>query len=140
MSKALVSLSLLLALLPQNPCAAMPVASGLRDYIPGPRIVSPRSDEVEVPGDGALQLKWSPHESVDSGGAYYDLRIYKGYEPVHSARIYKAKLPKTERSAWVEAEIFEDGLVYTWALRKVYDRIGNSRWSFQSFRVIKTEK
>ncbi len=128
----------LLALSAQEACVAVPVASGLRDYVPGPRLVSPRRDEVEVPRDGALQLKWSPHESVDSGGAFYDLRIYKGYYPVYSARVYKTKLPKSECSAWVEAEIFEDGQVYTWALRKVYDRIGNSRWSFQSFRVIKT--
>jgi hypothetical protein len=107
----------------------------MRDSIVGPRLISPSGETVYLAPGEPLLVKWSRHESVDSGWAYYDLRIYKGYQRLQSAVLYREKLDKSQDRATLDAGLFQDGEVYTWALRKVYDRIGNSEWSCLSFTV-----
>lgn len=117
-------------------CYAFGMGRGIRVDIIAPVIVSPNGDVVTIEPGRPLELRWSPHERVNSGAAYYDLRIYKGYQPVLSALLHKVRLPREAYTYSVPREIFRDGEVYTWRLRKVYREIGNSFWSWRSFRVV----
>lgn len=115
-------------------------ARGIRTSIVGPRLVSPRGESVSLAPGQPLRLVWSPHEAVDAGGAYFDLRIYSGYQRLESTCVYREKLDKRVHVAELDPGLFRNGEVYTWALRKVYDRIGNSDWSTTSFVVLKSDK
>lgn len=121
-------------------CYAFGMGRGIRVDIIAPVIVSPNSDVVTIEPGKPLKLRWSPHERVDSGDAYYDLRIYKGYQPVLSAVVHKVRLPREVHSYDAARDIFKDGEIYTWRLRKVYKQIGNSFWNSRSFRVVMPEK
>jgi hypothetical protein len=133
-------LSLLFVFMVPGICHAFGMGRGIRVDIIAPVIISPNSEVVIIEPGKSLELKWSPHERVNSGDAYYDLRIYKGYQPVLSAILHKVRLSKEAHSYVAARDIFKDGEIYTWRLRKVYKEIGNSFWNSRSFRVVMPEK
>lgn len=112
---------------------------GESDYIAPPRIIKPSTDAVDLRGRDCLEFSWSPHEGDSIKREYYDLRIYKGYQAYGSARVYLVRVPPRQWSICISSDIFEDGAVYTCALRQVY-RGQKSKRSFQSFKVIKSQE
>ncbi|MGB2599206.1 MAG: hypothetical protein WBB86_00250 [Candidatus Omnitrophota bacterium] len=112
---------------------------GRRDFAPEPRLLSPVEELVSLKRQTELTFKWSPHETLLSGSArkYYDFRLYRGYELVKSALIFKEKVPGNKHSISLNSELFKDKETYTWSVRQVYRDGGKSRRSVSSFKVIK---
>jgi len=108
-----------------------------RDYVPTPRLISPKSEIVNLSDKDELLFKWSPHEARRFGKKYYDFRLYKGYNMVEANLILKEQAPGNERSFFVKSEVFNDREIYTWSLRLVYPGKGKSSRSFHSFKVLK---
>lgn len=113
---------------------------GESDLVPVPRILQPYLDSYDITGKKALEFQWSPHEGNQTQRDYYDLRLYKGYNVVESTRIYKIRLGPRQWSFALNADIFEDGQVYTCTLRQVYIGSLKSRRAYQSFKIIKKTK
>lgn len=109
---------------------------GESDYIAPPRLIAPSTDVVDLSGKDCLEFSWSPHEGNPIKRDHYDLRIYKGRQAYGQDRIYKAILPPRQWSICLGADMFENGGMYTCALRQVYQGVKSKR-TFQSFRVIK---
>jgi hypothetical protein len=107
------------------------------EIVPKPQLLSPRSGEVDLTGQDFLEFKWSPHEGNLTSRDYYDFRLYKGYDFLESALIFKQKVPPDIYVVRLRADMFTTGQVYTWSVRQVYTNGNKSHRSFQSFRVIK---
>ncbi|MCX5715726.1 MAG: hypothetical protein NTV07_02480 [Candidatus Omnitrophica bacterium] len=78
-----------------------------------------------------------PHEGNRMSRDYYDFRLYKGYNFLESALINKQQVPSDIYIVRLRADMFDDGQVYTWSLKQVYDNGNKSQRSFQSFKVKK---
>lgn len=105
------------------------------DYPAEPRLLYPISDRVILTGKDFLEFKWriSAYINID----YYDFRLYKGYDTYAANLIFKQRLPFSEFSLKIKAELFENNQVYTWTLRQVTHAGEKSNPAFNSFRVIK---
>ncbi len=112
---------------------------GGRESVPEPRLLSPISEVVDLTGKDTLEFKWSPFEGRLFKRKYYDFRIYKGREMYFKDEIFKQKVPRGTYSVVLKADIFEDGQVYTWAVRQVYDD-DKSDQAYSAFRVVKRQK
>ena len=102
-----------------------------------PRILQPYLDKYDLTGKDVLEFKWSPHEGNQTERDYYDFRLYKSYTVLASTLIYKTRVPPRQWSLSLSADMFEDGQVYTLALRQVYTGSIKSWRAFQSFKIIK---
>ena len=109
---------------------------GSYDAVPQPRLLSPVKETVDMTGKEELEFKWSPHEKGGGFREYYDFRLYKGYNMYENTLILKKQVAPDQYSIRLPASVFEEGAVYTWSLRQVYDT-AKSLKSFQSFKVIK---
>ncbi|MFA5147433.1 MAG: hypothetical protein WC515_08680 [Candidatus Omnitrophota bacterium] len=107
------------------------------EMVPAPRLISPATEEVVLTGKGELEFKWSPHEGDSMRRAYYDFRLYEGYAMLDSSLILKRRTKSDEFSVTLKADMFRDGMVYTWSLRQVYTGSAKSDKVHQSFKVIK---
>ena len=105
-------------------------------FVPQPRLLEPARDTVDISGQDRLLFRWSSHEQAWGFRMYYDLRLYKGYNMVESTLIFKARVDPSQNTIAISAAMFEDGQVYTWSLRQVYDGYRKSDRSYQSFTVI----
>jgi hypothetical protein len=113
---------------------------GSRDssgFVPAPRLVYPNSDEVELKKNASLRFEWSPFEGDRFGRRYYDLRLYRGYQPVESALVLAEQVDAGVYTFEVQSEAFEDQEVYTWTLRQVYDGLRKSDRQQQSFKIVR---
>jgi len=106
------------------------------DNIPQPRLIEPVTDILNIPSEGGVAFRWSPHEGDFSQRKYYDFRLYKGYQTVESGLIYKQNISPNQCRIEMPVDTFDPGQVYTWSLRQVY-RLGKSRRSTSSFTAIK---
>ncbi len=102
--------------------------------VPAPRLISPSSENVDLTGKTFLPFEWST-EGDPVRRQYYDFRIYKGREMLSSTLIHKEKV--NGYSMNVGSELFQNGEVYTWAVRQTYDSGDKSRRNFASFKIIK---
>lgn len=100
-------------------------------------MISPRSDTVSVPKEGALLFKWSPHERAHGFRNYYDFRLYKGSQMYAADLIMKEQIAPGTYEFSAPSKLFEDGQSYTWSMRQVYDAGRKSRRSYQTFKIIK---
>lgn len=105
------------------------------DYPPEPRLLYPISDKIILLGKDFLEFKWgiSAYINID----YYDFRLYKGYQTYAANLILKQRLPSSEFSLEIKAELLENNQVYTWTLRQVTYAGEKSNPAFNSFKVIK---
>lgn len=113
---------------------------GLRDdgdYVPQVVLTRPTEEKADITGKAALKFEWSPHESAPGMREYYDFRLYKGYDMYENSLIRKERLGPDVCSIDIGSEVFQDGQVYTWSVRQVYDRARKSGRSYKSFTVIK---
>jgi hypothetical protein len=106
-------------------------------FVPQPVLTQPSRDAYDLSGKSELVFKWSSHEQARGFRSYYDLRLYRGYDMLAHSLIYKSKVDPTSSSIALSASMFENGQVYTWSLRQVYDGGRKSDRSYQSFMVIK---
>jgi len=104
---------------------------------PEVRLIKPVQEEVVLSGEKELEFKWSPHEGSLSDRQYYDFRLYKGYDMVESNLILKKRIPHNTYQVSLNADLFEDGRIYTWSLRQVYNDSRKGIRSYQSFKVVK---
>jgi len=102
---------------------------------PEPRLMYPTGETVILTGKDFLEFKWWISGFIDID--YYDFRLYKGYNMYASNLIFKQRLPANTFSIKIESSLFEDGQVYTWALRQIVYSGEKSDPSFDSFKIIK---
>ena len=107
------------------------------DHTPRPVLISPTTETVTLTGEKELVFKWSPHEGQRGMRAYYDLRLYEGYETLEKTLILKEKIDPRIYEFRISADKFTDGKIYTWSLRQAYDGMHKSDRSIASFMVIK---
>ncbi len=102
---------------------------------PEPRLIYPTAETVILTGKDFLEFKWGISELIDIN--YYDFRLYKGYNMFASNLLFKQRLSSNTFSIKIKSSLFEDGQVYTWALRQVVYSGEKSDPSFNSFKIIK---
>ena len=110
---------------------------GQSDAIPVPRILQPYLDTYDLTGKNVLEFKWSPHEGSPTQRDHYDFRLYKGFTVLESTRICVMRVNPRQWSVALNADMFQDGQVYTCTLRQVYTGSLKSRRAYQSFKIIK---
>ena len=87
-------------------------------------------------GRDTVEFRWSPFEGKIFKRRFYEFRIYKGREQLAKNIIFKQKIAANVSSIALKTDIFEDGQVYTWAVRQAYyDQ--KSDWAYSAFVVIK---
>ena len=109
----------------------------LDDLAPEPRLLAPIKEEVDLTGKDSLEFKWSPFEGQMWERRFYDFRLYKGYQLITSAEMYVQRVDPKKYSVVLAASLFEDGQIYTWAVRQVYYDLRKSDAVSVSFKVIK---
>lgn len=107
------------------------------EEVPEPVLLSPTTESVDITGKDSLEFKWSPHEGTRSFRRFYDFRLYEGSNLVESALIYKEQIPPEQYAKSLPSNTFENGKVYTWTLRQVYDEGRKSLRSHNAFKVTK---
>jgi hypothetical protein len=120
------------------PVFARNFSGGLETIInfpPQPTLTYPLTEQVDLTGKDYLEFKWSQNEYLWTH--YFDFRLYKGYDMYTKGLISKQRLSSKEYSFKVKSELFEDGQVYTWSLRRILNGGEKSERSFNSFKVIK---
>lgn len=139
--KALILAALLLFVITpfifaQEPRVSIQFGGGISD-VPTPRLTRPVTDVVDLQGRKELLFEWSPHERPPSGRQYYQFKIYRGYQMYASNLFIEKQLSRGTTKITISADNFENGKIYTWAVRQ---RDNLNQWSdygYQSFKVIK---
>lgn len=108
----------------------------LFDYPPAPRLIYPISDKVNLSGKESLEFKWDVYGGYINT-AYFDFRLYKGYNTVAANLILKKRVDYNAYSIKVSSDLFEDNQVYTWTLRQILNSGEKSDPSYNSFLIIK---
>ena len=108
---------------------------GIGNPPPPLRLLYPVTENVDLKGKDALEFKWmtSDYSLTD----HYEFKLYKGYKTVSESLIMKEEVDKDEGSFKVKVDVFEDGAVYTWTLKRITWSGEKSDSSFNSFRVSK---
>jgi hypothetical protein len=109
----------------------------MSDNVPDPVLLSPVQESVDLTGKASLEFRWSPHERARGFRRFYDFRLYEGTNEVESTRIYKEEVPPEQHNKSLPTKMFDNGKVYTWTLRQVYDEGRKSRRSYNTFKVVK---
>jgi len=108
-----------------------------RAHVPQPVLISPVLADVDITGQDSLEFKWSPHEGDIMLRRCYDFKLYKGREMLDGALILKKQVSPRDSSIKVESSLFQDGEVYTWSLRQIYETSDKSNRSYNSFKIKK---
>jgi hypothetical protein len=99
-------------------------------FAPGPQMISPLSEEVDLSGKAFLEFSWHKYSNDD-----FEFRLFKGYQMYAANLILKERISVS--SIQVSSDKFEDGQVYTWAVKQVFRNGVKSDESFHSFKIIK---
>ena len=104
--------------------------------VPTPTVIEPDpvNGEVNLAGKEWLRFEWTP-EGDSTRRRYYDFRVYKGLEMNDASMIFKDKI--TTFRVELTTDLFQDGQVYMWTVRQVYDGHGKSLKNWSSFRAVK---
>lgn len=106
---------------------------------PEPRLIAPVSETLDLTGKDVVEFKWDPFVGKLFKRRYYDFWLFKGREQLARNIILKKKLAANAYSIVLKTDQFEDGQVYTWAVRQAYyDQ--KSDWAFSAFLVIKKKQ
>jgi hypothetical protein len=101
-----------------------------------PMLLAPISEAVDLTGQETLVFRWSPFQGRLDRRRFYDFWIFEGREQLEKFRIYKKRIPADEYEVALDAQMFETGKVYTWAVRQVTYGT-KSDWAYSSFEVIR---
>jgi hypothetical protein len=110
------------------------LGNGSYNNPPEPRLRYPIYDSVTISGDQPLEFQWW-NDWTDTRG--FILKIYKGYNMYADNLLLKEELPVGATSTKVQANLFEEGKVYTWSLVRIAISGYKSEASFNSFKVVK---
>ena len=111
------------------------LGSKIYDSIPGPDLLSPTTDDIDLGGKDYLEFRWRKFGLVQTD--YYDFRLYKGYNTTADNLISKQKFSTDIYPIKIQSSIFEVDQVYTWVLVQVFLSGQKSDRSFSSFKIIK---
>lgn len=107
------------------------------DVLPEPLLLSPSNDEIDLTDRDSLEFKWLSYVSEIIKRRGYEFKLYKGYDMYADDLIYKELLPRETYSIKIDAAKFENGQVYTWALRQIAMDGIKGEQSFHSFKIKK---
>lgn len=108
---------------------------GSLDFMPGPRLLSPLTDDIDLSGKENLEFKWMTGDLIRTD--YFDFRLYKGYNTTARNLIFKQRFSVHEYPIKIPASQFKPGQVYTWVLVQVFIGGQKSDKSFSSFKITK---
>lgn len=101
---------------------------------PGPQLLYPVRENIELTGKDFLEFKWlNDYSSTD----HFIFKIYTGYNMYTTGLVYKQDVPSNASSVAIKSGLFQDGQVYTWAVVRVTLAGYKSDKSSSSFTVIK---
>ncbi len=120
-------------------CAAVSYAGMLfkgsgSNFVPGPTLLSPVTEDIVLTGKDFLEFKWIRTDLVRTD--HFDFRLYKGYAATASNRIFKQQFLAAQYPVKLPVSMFEAGQVYTWVLIQVYLGGEKGDKSFSSFKII----
>ena len=113
------------------------LAGGMRSstHTPDVRYLLPANDhEVDLTGKDSLTFKWLALPKPGGGRKLYRFELFRGAEEAYN-RIYHVDLRRDVTTIDVPADMFEDGMMYTWRVKQqdaassVWSRAGD-RWRF----------
>jgi hypothetical protein len=133
-----IAAALFFVLLSISPASAQGLSRsgpmGFSDFQPGPQLIYPLGDELDLSGKGFLEFKWRRDTVYASR---YIFKLYKGHSMYESALILKQEVSARQISCQVRSDLLEEGEVYTWSLTMVFFSGNKSDKSFSSFKIIK---
>ena len=103
--------------------------------MPGPYLLSPTTDNIDLSARDHLEFKWERTDLVRTG--HFDFRLYKGYDTTEKNLILKRQFTPDEYPIKVPASQFEAGQTYTWVLIQVFLDGQKSDSSYSPFKIIK---
>jgi hypothetical protein len=103
--------------------------------MPGPKLLSLVTDDIDLSGKENLEFKWMMDGLAKTD--YFDFRLYKGYATTAANLIFKQRFSVHEYPIKIPASQFEAGRVYTWVLVQVFLGGEKSDKSFSAFKIIK---
>jgi hypothetical protein len=102
---------------------------------PGPVLLYPVTDRVDLTGKESVVFKWEKIDAIRI--REYDFRLYKGYATTAGSLMIKKKVPVDEYPIAIASKEFDLNQVYTWVLTEIFDNGIKSDKSFSSFKIIK---
>lgn len=105
------------------------------DFVPGPTLLYPVTEDIVLTGKDYLEFRWRRPEPVITD--HFIFKLYKGYNTVQDNLILRQDFPTDTYPIKLPVSQFEEGEVYTWALIEVFRSGKKSDMSFSSFRIIK---
>ncbi|MDD5669693.1 MAG: hypothetical protein PHE58_06675 [Candidatus Omnitrophica bacterium] len=124
------------------PCAAPAAYSGMMenrdfnfDFVPGPRLEYPVTNDIDLNGKESLEFRWSRARVTET--RYYLLKIYTGYKTTASFLIFERQFLPPEYPVQIPASLFTVGQVYTWTLTQVFTGGEKSDTSSSPFTIKK---
>jgi hypothetical protein len=109
-------------------------ATGFSDFRPGPVLLYPTIDVIDITGLDSLEFKW---ERDASDTHHYVFKLYKGYNMYADDLILSQDIGSSEISFKVDPGRFENEQVYTWSLVQVSFTGSRSDKSSSTFKVLK---
>ncbi len=92
----------------------------------------PHNDhEVDLTGMSSLHFEWKSVPKPGGGRETYRFELFRGAEDAYD-RIYNAELRPDVYAMEIPADMFEDGMMYTWRVKQRDAR--TSAWSRQGDR------
>jgi len=110
-------------------------ARGPFDFPPGPKLIYPASDSVNLSGKEFLEFQWDTTDFIDAND--YEFRLYKGYKTLEGNLIERKVFSSSVSSLKLSAAQFENGQVYTWVMRRTFSDGRKSEITSNSFVVTK---
>lgn len=110
---------------------------GLFDTMAEPYLVSPITEEVDLRGKDFLEFKWMSYASEVIHRRNYEFKLYEGRDMYADGLMEKQLLPSNTYVIKIDTKKFENGKVYTWALRQISMDGVKGDQSYSSFKVIK---
>jgi|GEM_PF-44039 len=108
---------------------------GVFENIPGPTLLSPTTDNIDLSGIDLLEFRWMKRRLPETDR--FEFRLYKGYQTTADNVILKQDFSAYPFLIKIPVAQFDRDQVYSWSLRQVFDGGDRSDRSFASFKVIR---
>jgi len=102
---------------------------------PGPMLLYPVTDDIDLGGKDTVDFKWERTDFVVT--LYYDFRLYKGRQTTQDNLILEKKVYENDYPVSMLSSTFEEGQVYTWMVRQVFNNGMKSDKSYSHFVIKK---
>jgi len=102
---------------------------------PGPMLLYPTTDDIDLGGKDSVEFKWERTDSVIT--LYYDFRLYKGRQATADNLILQKKVYESDYPVSLPSSTLEENQVYTWVVRQVFNNGMKSDKSYSPFMIKK---